>query len=69
MIRFILQGGDVTRMTNDVKTRFTFRMPKQLYSKLDERANELGVSKNALILQVLWSYLEEQNKNEREVEK
>lgn len=51
-------------MTKDVRTRFTFRMPEQLYSKLDERANELGVSKNALILQVLWSYLEEQDKKE-----
>ena len=56
-------------MTNDKRARFTFRMPEQLYSKLDERANELGVSKNSLILQVLWSYLDEQNKNERRIEK
>lgn len=53
-------------MTKDARTRFTFRMPEQLYLKLDELANELGVSKNALILQVLWDYLEEQDKKGEE---
>lgn len=51
-------------MKLNFRKRFTFRMPEQLYSKFDERASELGVSKNALILEVLWSYLEEQDKKE-----
>lgn len=49
-------------MANDIRTRFTFRLPKDLFSKLDEKANNIGVSKNALLIQILWSYLEEQDK-------
>ena len=49
-------------MTNDNRARFTFRMPEDLYRMLDARANELGVSKNALILQILWDYVERNDK-------
>lgn len=45
-------------MINDNRARFTFRMPEELYRMLDVRADELGVSKNALILQILWDYVE-----------
>ena len=45
-------------MGTDNRARFTFRMPEELYQMLDERAEELGVSKNALILQILWDYVE-----------
>lgn len=45
-------------MTKDNRTRFTFRMPEELYRMLDTRSDELGVSKNALILQILWDYVE-----------
>ena len=41
-------------MKNDDRTRYTFRMPDALYRKLQERADDLGVSMNALILQILW---------------
>lgn len=51
-------GGDVKNMGTDNRARFTFRMPEELYQMLDERAEELGVSKNALILQILWDYVE-----------
>lgn len=46
-------------MTTDNRARFTFRMPESLYQVLDERADELGVSKNALILQILWDYVKQ----------
>lgn len=46
-------------MTKDDRARFTFRMPETLYQTLDKRAEELGVSKNALILQILWDYTEQ----------
>lgn len=49
-------------MTNDNRARFTFRMPEDLYRMLDARADELGVSKNALILQILWDYVERKGK-------
>ena len=53
-----IERSDVKNMTNDNRARFTFRMPEELYQMLDERAEELGVSKNALILQILWDYVE-----------
>lgn len=40
-------------------TRFTFRIPEQLLNQLKDRANFLGVSVNALILQILWEWADE----------
>lgn len=47
----------------DDRARFTFRMPEALYTRIDKRADELGVSKNALILQILWDYIEKRREN------
>lgn len=46
-------------MTKDDMTRFTFRMPEAMYSKLKEEAKRLGVSVNSLILQILWDWAKE----------
>ncbi len=53
-------------MTKDTRGRFTFRIPEQLLTHLKEEANKIGVSLNALILQILWEWYEreEGRKNE-----
>lgn len=43
----------------DTRTRFTFRIPDPLLQKLKQESNEFGVSINALILQILWSWIKE----------
>lgn len=50
-------------MTNNEKVRFTFRMPNSLYEMLKNRADVLGISVNAMILQILWNHTE----NEKDV--
>ena len=45
-------------MKNDARERFTLRIPTVLYHQLLTRAEEIGVSLNALILQILWTGLE-----------
>nr|DAJ90250.1 MAG TPA: repressor [Bacteriophage sp.] len=44
-------------MTKDVE-RFTFRIPKKLLDIIRNNASEKGVSVNALILQILWDWTE-----------
>lgn len=46
----------------DNRTRFTFRIPDELFKQLKENADKLGVSVNALILQILWDW-EKENKH------
>lgn len=43
-------------MTKDT-VRFTFRLPERLLKQLKQEANKIGVSTNALILQILWDYV------------
>ncbi len=45
-------------MTKDARTRFTFRLPEELYETLKDKAAVKGVSVNAIILQILWEWLE-----------
>lgn len=42
------------------KKRLTVRMPESLNTMLTNKANEMGVSKNSLILQILWKEVSEQ---------
>lgn len=42
-------------MTN---TRITLRLPEKLKEQLDKLAKEMGVSINALIVQILWQHFE-----------
>lgn len=46
-------------MNKDDRARFTLRLPKELFSLLQEDANKIGVPVNSLILQILWSYVED----------
>lgn len=39
--------------------RFTFRLPDNLFENLKNEADEQGLSLNALILQILWSWVKE----------
>lgn len=43
---------------NDVRCRFTFRLPNDLLESLKKEARKHGVSLNALMLQILWEYIE-----------
>lgn len=45
-------------MTKDARTRFTFRLPEELYQILKGKAAVKGVSVNAIILQILWEWLD-----------
>lgn len=45
----------------DGKSRLTVRMPKELNRCLTEKAEKIGISKNSLILQILWKRVEEVN--------
>lgn len=45
-------------MTNDARKRFTLRVPAVLMEQVDRMAIKTGVSTNALILQILWNWLE-----------
>lgn len=49
-------------MTNDTRERFTLRLPTSLYQILQTKADEFGVSLNALILQILWKWVKEEEK-------
>ena len=56
-------------MTKDTRERFTFRIPERLMKSLKEEAGKIGVSLNALILQILWEWYEkngEEGENEKE---
>lgn len=45
-------------MTLDKRERFTLRIPNDLYNRLQNEANTIGVSLNAFILQLLWEWSE-----------
>lgn len=55
------QGGDVNNMINDARKRFTFRLPDSLFEKLKNKADKQGLSLNAMILQILWDWMEDSN--------
>lgn len=46
-------------MTNDIN-RFTLRLPRQLFEKVKAEADQIGVSCNALILQILWDWVKKE---------
>ena len=51
-------------MTKDTRKRFTFRMPKELHNELEKEARKQGTSINALILQILWEWVEDNEQKE-----
>nr|DAQ72952.1 MAG TPA: hypothetical protein [Bacteriophage sp.] len=52
-------------MIKDNRERFTLRIPSELFNQLQNKSNFIGVSLNALILQILWDWAK-QTDNERE---
>ena len=58
MVICVLKGDDVKNMKKDVRERFTLRLPKELFLYVQDEADRTGVSINALILNVLWEWLE-----------
>lgn len=46
----------------DGRTRFTFRIPEELLNSLKYESERIGVSVNALILQILWEWVEKKEK-------
>ena len=38
-------------------TRFTLRLPKETKQRLEKESTEIGVSLNALVVQVLWEWV------------
>jgi len=53
-------------MMIDARNRCTLRIPETLMAMLQKEASRLGVSLNALILQILWQWTEKETaKNER----
>lgn len=45
-------------MQKDDRMRFTLRLPAELLNLLQLEAGKVGVATNALILQILWEYVE-----------
>lgn len=48
----------------DSRKKVTVRMPNKLNSKLYEESQKRGLSKNALILQILWESCKTEKKGE-----
>jgi len=44
-------------MTNDTRSRFTFRIPENLIRVIKDYSREKGMSVNATILQILWDWV------------
>ncbi len=49
-------------MTKDLRKRFTFRLPSDLFADLKSEAEKQGLSLNAVILKILWDWVEEKRK-------
>ena len=50
------------------KKRFTVRMPDELSEELYNKSQRLGISKNALILKILWEEVQTKKIKEEENE-
>jgi predicted HicB family RNase H-like nuclease len=49
-------------MTRDSRVRFTFRIPADMLVRIRVVAKRKGCSVNALVLQILWDWLEQKEK-------
>ena len=54
-----IKGGDVNNMKKDNRERFTLRFPTDLYNKIKTVADRQGISSNALIIEILWEWIEQ----------
>ena len=51
------EKGGVKNMTKEAE-RFTLRLTGELKEQLDESRKRMGVSLNALVVQILWDWIE-----------
>lgn len=63
----IIEKGGVKCMTKETE-RFTLRLTKELKWKLDESRKRMGISLNALVVQILWNWTECKDDEERKGE-
>lgn len=49
-------------MTREVE-RFTLRLTEELKEQLDKSRKRMGISLNALVVQILWNWAERQDKD------
>ena len=56
--------GGVKDMTKEAE-RFTLRMTGELKEQLDKVRKLMGVSLNALLVQILWEWVDKQNGKEQ----
>ena len=53
-------------MKKDIRVRYTLRLPSKLFDIIGAKANELGQPIHALILQILWDWVKQnEEKGER----
>lgn len=52
-------------MQIDGRKRFTLRVPKELFARLQKESAKVGTSTNALILCILGNWKEEQERKQR----
>ena len=60
-IRYVIISGKcgVKHMTKETE-RFTLRLTEELKGQLDEIRKRMGISLNALVVQILWDWTEKQ---------
>lgn len=51
--------GGVNNMTKETE-RFTLRLTSELKKQLDENRKHMGISLNALVVQILWDWVKHQ---------
>lgn len=53
-------------MKKDTRERFTLRIPTDLFVQIQNNANNIGTSINALILQILWDFVKKNEADQKE---
>ena len=54
----IVKEGGVKQVSNETE-RLTLRLPPELKAALDEKRKRMGISLNALVVQLLWQHVQQ----------
>ena len=54
----IVVKGGVKQVSNETE-RLTLRLPPELKAVLDEKRKRMGISLNALVVQLLWQHVQQ----------
>ena len=60
----IVAKGGVKQVSNETE-RLTLRLPPELKAVLDEKRKRMGISLNALVVQLLWQHVQQAGQAER----